>query len=634
MQTGYTAEQWVRHLPGVALVVSRDNSLIAINNPDHPLIIPGSSSQAYVVAELFRDAQVSVQVQQILSRVFAEGAIDELLQFQNDAGECRQAWLRCYPVENEIAVCMLGDSVCADHEPEANPAELLEKRNNLLMALNSVTVRMMDHQSLPSLLQNVAQLTLELTNACSSFIHIVGGRDAYLELTAIAGTELAPLGQRLTRGQGLAGKAWQTGVVEYVEDYQSLPERLQSIGTTTQACALPMVVGDRVVGVLGIMYDDFREAIVDQLDLIQQFARLASIAVHNATLMEQTRNELVRNRTMNELGSAVFESDDFTELLDITVQAILNIVEHGSIDFWRVEKGDVLTRIAGWRIAEGEVESIGERDDEGNRAGVLRWLRSVAGNTFTDEAATALPQLIGSPIQSTESHYIGCRGETSIWAVFHVQPAEESILSDNIVNLLDSVGKQFSIAAFRQRLQRRVKHQAYHDGLTTLPNRTLFDLSLKDAVASGLASSGKFAVLFIDLDGFKMVTDPLGHETGDRLLVEVAQRFRRELSAEWTLARIGGDEFAVVAELSGEEHEIDTLANRLLASLVPRFLFDGHSPKVGASIGVSMFPEDGVDASELLRHADMAMYEAKRGGKNRYCLFAELEKPANRPISD
>ena len=634
MQTGYTAEQWVRHLPDVALVVSRDNSLIAINNPDHPLIIPGSSSQAYVVAELFRDAQVSGQVQQILSRVFAEGAIDELLQFQNDAGECRQARLRCYPVENEIAVCMLGDSVCADREPDANTAELLEKRNNLLMALNSVTVRMMDHQSLPSLLQNVAQLTLELTNACSSFIHIVGGRDAYLELTAIAGTELAPLGQRLTRGQGLAGKAWQTGVVEYVEDYQSLPERLQSIGTTTQACALPMVVGDRVVGVLGIMYDDFREAIVDQLDLIQQFARLASIAVHNATMIEQTRNELVRNRTMNELGSAVFESDDFTELLDITVQAILNIVERGSIDFWRVEKGDVLTRIAGWRIAEGEVESIGERDDEGNRAGVLRWLRSVAGNTFTDEAATALPQLIGSPIQSTESHYIGCRGETSIWAVFHVQPAEESILSDNIVNLLDSVGKQFSIAAFRQRLQRRVKHQAYHDGLTTLPNRTLFDLSLKDAVASGLASSGKFAVLFIDLDGFKMVNDTLGHETGDRLLVEVAQRFRRELSAEWTLARIGGDEFAVVAELSGEEHEIDTLANRLLASLVPRFLFDGHSPKVGASIGVSMFPEDGVDASELLRHADMAMYEAKRGGKNRYCLFAELEKPANRPIAD
>ncbi len=527
--------------------------------------------------------------------------------------------------DSETAVFSIGNAARARRAQPMDEPDSLERRNRLLLALNQVTMQMMDHRPVAALMQDIADLTLELTNASSSFCHIVkgAGSNATLELVAIAGKEIAKPGQRLQKGQGLAGMAWQHGRSEHVEDYQALPQRLQSIAGITQACALPMKTRNTVVGVLGIMYDDFRESIVDQLDLLQQFASLAAIAIENSVLMERIRNELVRNRIMNQLGNAAFETTDFDELLQITSRAVLHIIRAGGVDVWRVTGNGKLESLGGWQIAAGEMSQRHAADIERGRLEVSRWLAGngtckAVQNTVTD---TALPQLIADPLRHGNCHTIACRSDKGIWAVLQVRLRKDSAFSENIRNVLESVATQFSIAAQRQRLQREVSYLAYHDSLTSLPNRIQFDLSLQAAVDKGAEHGMQFAVMFIDLDGFKQVNDTLGHDIGDRLLSEVARRLRHEMAEQSTLARIGGDEFAAIVWLQRDELEIPELAARLLVALGRRFRFDVHTPQVGASIGASIYPQHGREPSLLLRHADMAMYHAKQGGKNRCCLF-------------
>ena len=167
----------------------------------------------------------------------------------------------------------------------------------------------------------------------------------------------------------------------------------------------------------------------------------------------------------------------------------------------------------------------------------------------------------------------------------------------------------------------RVAHQALYDELTDLPNRTLFHENLERAVAGcGAGKSG--AVFFIDLDQFKLVNDTLGHAAGDELLKETTQRL---LSVcDWqsdTLARFGGDEFMLVATGFRGTEEVRRLGARLLACLEAPFRISGREVFIGASIGISLFPENGTDPYALIRDADVAMHEAKRAGKNQIRFF-------------
>jgi diguanylate cyclase (GGDEF)-like protein/PAS domain S-box-containing protein len=162
---------------------------------------------------------------------------------------------------------------------------------------------------------------------------------------------------------------------------------------------------------------------------------------------------------------------------------------------------------------------------------------------------------------------------------------------------------------------------AYHDPLTQLPNRTLFADRLEQALARSERSSELLAICYFDLDGFKPVNDKLGHEAGDRLLVELASRVRACLRETDTIARMGGDEFAVLlCDLKSMEEGEQTL-NRLLARINEPFVINGTTAHVSASIGVTVFPLDDTPPDTLLRHADHAMYQAKISGGARYHLF-------------
>jgi diguanylate cyclase (GGDEF)-like protein/PAS domain S-box-containing protein len=174
----------------------------------------------------------------------------------------------------------------------------------------------------------------------------------------------------------------------------------------------------------------------------------------------------------------------------------------------------------------------------------------------------------------------------------------------------------------RKRFEDSLKYQATHDDLTGLPNRWLFRLQLDQALARATRSGLHVAVLFIDLDYFKTINDTFGHSTGDALLVQAGVRMRSVLREHDTLARMGGDEFAVLLADLGTADEAVGVANKLLASLMASYFLKDQDVYTGASIGLAFYPEDAPNSEVILRYADMAMYQAKTNGRGAYSCYS------------
>ena len=174
----------------------------------------------------------------------------------------------------------------------------------------------------------------------------------------------------------------------------------------------------------------------------------------------------------------------------------------------------------------------------------------------------------------------------------------------------------------RIQTQERLAYMAQHDPLTDLPNRALLLDRLKQSLAGARWRERRAAVLFVDLDRFKTINDTLGHEVGDRLLRQLAERFQRSVRDGDTVARFGGDEFVILLDDVASEEDVSGVAQKVLQALAPPFQVDHQTLYVTASIGVSLFPNDGEDASTLLKNADIAMYRAKELGKNTYQYYS------------
>jgi diguanylate cyclase (GGDEF)-like protein len=171
------------------------------------------------------------------------------------------------------------------------------------------------------------------------------------------------------------------------------------------------------------------------------------------------------------------------------------------------------------------------------------------------------------------------------------------------------------------RANRELTQQALHDGLTQLPNRMLFEDRLDQELQNAARERRHFALMFIDLDGFKAINDGLGHHIGDLLLIEVARGIQRMMVGGGTVARLGGDEFVVLAEVAQPE-DAAQIAERLVTLIGQAFIIESHELQVSASIGIAIYPEDGVSRHEMLVNADAAMYHTKRSGRNGYHFFA------------
>ena len=172
----------------------------------------------------------------------------------------------------------------------------------------------------------------------------------------------------------------------------------------------------------------------------------------------------------------------------------------------------------------------------------------------------------------------------------------------------------------RRQSQHQMWRMANFDPLTGLFNRASFMHELEQSVSQGQRYHRRFILLYLDLDGFKQINDTLGHAAGDRVLQQTAERFQAALRVTDCVARLGGDEFCIIVREIGSAGDAAQVADKLIAALAAPFDLDGQTGRVGTSIGIACFPENGGTADRLLRIADQAMYSAKTGGKNRYCF--------------
>lgn len=168
----------------------------------------------------------------------------------------------------------------------------------------------------------------------------------------------------------------------------------------------------------------------------------------------------------------------------------------------------------------------------------------------------------------------------------------------------------------------QVTHLAHHDGLTGLPNRTLFYDRLNQAIARAKRDKESVAVLFLDLDGFKKINDTLGHDIGDALLIETAKRITACVRESDTVARMGGDEFTAILCNVGTGNGKEIVAQKILNTIRTPFVLREQNCNVGVSIGIAVYPDSGDNAEDLVKVADTAMYLAKDGGKNCYRFVA------------
>lgn len=172
-----------------------------------------------------------------------------------------------------------------------------------------------------------------------------------------------------------------------------------------------------------------------------------------------------------------------------------------------------------------------------------------------------------------------------------------------------------------KKTQQRLEHLANYDPVTGLPNRILLADRLQQSLAQAARNEALLAVCFIDLDGFKLINDKYGHETGDKLLMAVAKRLSDAVRGGDTVSRLGGDEFVILLVNVADMDEIGSAMSRILDSVAASFTIDNHKLHISASLGLTIFPLDNSDCDALVRHADSAMYEAKQAGRNRFHLF-------------
>jgi diguanylate cyclase (GGDEF)-like protein len=225
-------------------------------------------------------------------------------------------------------------------------------------------------------------------------------------------------------------------------------------------------------------------------------------------------------------------------------------------------------------------------------------------------------------VNDSPHHGVSSRGLRREQHIYERERPNGTVLEIRSVPLpKGGVVRTYTDITARKRAERQVQHIARHDILTNLPNRSLFGEHLAQRLADVQRYQRPLALLCIDLDQFKAVNDTLGHPAGDTLLQMVAARMRNALRAEDILARLGGDEFAILQAAVDQPESSGVLAHRLVGIISECFVIDGHEINVGASIGIALAPEDGLEPDELLKRADLALYRAKESGRNTVQFF-------------
>ncbi|EHH67606.1 putative bifunctional diguanylate cyclase/phosphodiesterase [Gluconobacter morbifer] len=254
---------------------------------------------------------------------------------------------------------------------------------------------------------------------------------------------------------------------------------------------------------------------------------------------------------------------------------------------------------------------------------------------FCRELNLPISRLIGQPLQTTfpavsvsmlTSRMQDTRAMTGPFEVDAVSAAGTVLPFEAVLSRTDYKGRTAHLLAMRSlaRLRQQeahIRHMAHHDSLTGLPNRTLLHQRMEKALLHARQTSTRFAILYLDLDRFKQINDALGHAAGDLLLQRISERIQACAGSQTTLSRIGGDEFVLLMDPPVDRETVAKTARKILTALSTPYDIEGRLAETGVSIGIALFPEDGLTEKALLANADAALLQAKTHGRNRWLFF-------------
>lgn len=506
---------------------------------------------------------------------------------------------RRIPVEVSAHLFTLGDdrvvlSVARDITERKRAEEDLRRKNEYMEALHETTFGLMNRFDIDDLLQVILSRAVHLLGTQHSYLYLLSTDEEYLEVRKGMGAFTDYVGLRVRNGEGMAGKIWQTGEPMLVRDYHLWPERLPvfDAGIFQSVAGVPLKSGSQVIGVIGVARTEanrsFKE---DEIELLNQFGRLASIALDNAYLHTSARKELEERRRVQE---ALRESETKYRLLFESNPEAMYVYDVETLRFLTVN--------------DAAVARYGYSREE--------FLSMTILDIRPEEDESKIMQAISEPLSEVE--FFGA------WR--HHKHNGDIIWVDIISHSIDFGGRKARLVLARditeqRALEEQLEHQAFHDSLTGLPNRALFMDRLEHALARAERREDSVAVLFLDLDNFKVINDSLGHEAGDQLLMEVSERLLYCLRPEDTVARLGGDEFTILVEDISEARGAIQIADRITEVLQLPFKIKDREVFVTTSLGIAISASGENLADDLLRDADTAMYQAKNKGKARYKVF-------------
>jgi len=510
--------------------------------------------------------------------------------------------------------------------------EQLARRYAIQSSLSAVVKEMECIREYVPLLQRIAEEVIVLLGADTTYLTIVDESQEFMEVVAVAGSDLSQIGFQIKYGQGVAGAAWLEDKIQVVPDYPKYINKITGFDAFKQVCVLPIKVHGKTTGVMGVVYESYSDGFLERAVEFEEFAQQVTIVVENAKLIENVRTELSRNQVLYKLSDALHTSKNVQTVLDCACEIVIHHCDTILVQIFRTNDDGSLYLSAMESVSTTKRPECGEKNTR-------QKLVDTSVNELLDHALmkkcleTQKPQSVSRLSTETEmcesvyraraKHGIGSSiciplvHDDVVWGGFVAhRDRSKPDYTDADINLFGAIGIQASVALNRQKLLSEIKFQAYHDNLTGLHNRLHFERKLNAAVKNGREKCSRVALLFIDLDGFKGVNDSYGHAVGDTLLIAISKRLLQLFDKGDVVARMGGDEFAVVLAGVESAHEVISVSEHAIRILSEECLIDSVSVRVGASVGISLFPDDSDDSGSMLKNADFAMYQAKSKGKS------------------
>jgi diguanylate cyclase (GGDEF)-like protein len=537
-----------------------------------------------------------------------------------------------------------------------------ERLSRMYAALSATNEAIVRAKSREELFKLVCEAVVHGAKFNSASVAIVRPGTDLFYIAASSGVDSSEMRNRkfaitsaIPEGRGLAGTAFRTQRPcvsnDILADERVRPWHQEALRSGIASSAvMPLVSGERSKGVLIFNSTEKGTFTPELIELLRRLTENVSFAFGNFDRMdekasiEEQKERLTRMfAALSATNEAIMRAKSRSELFELVCEAAANGGKFTSTSIGLVRADDDFLDIvaAAGPSAEKTMNvrlSVKEDCPEGRGvSGIAFRTRQlcISNDYLSDPRGALFHESLRSDGANAVAAFPLFNGGRAIGILLFCAAERDAFtprsvdllqrIADNIAFALDN----FDRADEKTRADERIEYLASHDSLTGLPNREMFNQLLHTAMATAQRCQLQFAMLFIDLDRFKVINDSLGHEAGDALLVETAKRLRQNLRSGDIVARLGGDEFVVILEHSAARGEIEQIAGKLLSAVSQPVQLSGHECLATASIGVAMFPDHGSDVHTLTKNADMAMYLAKEDGKNNFRFFThEVKMPS------